>query len=373
MMTRLMISSVLLAGVVVGAEQRIYVGTYTEKSATEEGVGVMIFDDASGVLRSGGLAVASSSPSFLSVSGDGKRVYAVNEGPSGATAYAVEGDGKLRELNRMAVSEKGGQGPCHLCLVPGAKMLVTANYGGGSVTTFSLADDGSLKERTGFIEHKGSGPNKARQESPHGHGAVLSPDGKNVLVNDLGTDRVYVYAVDAAGSTLVPQPVSAGVINPGAGPRHGAFSPDGKIFYCLNEMDCTVTPMGWDAGAATLAAGKPVRTLAGDHPGNSTAEIMVHPNGRWVFASNRGHDSIAVFKAEGTAVSFVGTTPCGGAVPRNFTLSPDGKWLLAAHQESKSVQVFRIDAESGQLTPQGNPVKVAFGRPVCLVFAPVER
>ena len=363
-----LMTTIVAAG---AAEYRIYVGTYTAKGSKTEGVGLLTFDDVTGVLKSGGTAAVSDSPSFVTVSSDGKFVYAVNEGPSAATAFAVDGaTGKLKQLSQVPVGEKGAQGPCHLCLVESDGILVTANYGGGSVSTFAVGEDGGLESRTGFIQHVGSGPDKGRQESPHAHGAVLAPDGKHVLVNDLGTDRVYIYAVDSFGKKLAEKPIGEGVINPGAGPRHGAFSPDGKMFYCLNEMACTVTPMAWDGEAKTLTAGKPVRTLEGEHKGNSTAEIAVHPGGKWVFASNRGHDSIAVFAAEGGAVALKGTVPCGGAVPRSFTLSPDGKWLLAAHQESNSVQVFSFDAASGELKAKGGPVKTTCGKPVSLVFAP---
>ena len=366
----------LSVNLTAAAEHRVYVGSYTGGDSKAEGITQLRFDDASGALRVEGLAAQSESPSFLAVSADGRFVYSVGEPGGVVTAYAVEpASGWLRELNRLPVGDDQRQGPCHLCLVPGAKMLVTANYVGGSVSTFSLAPDGRLLARTGYIRHAGSGPNAQRQQAPHAHGAVLSPDGRHVLVNDLGTDRVQVYAVDAKGQTLKPEPVSAGVLAAGAGPRHGAFDPGGRVFHCLNELDSTLTPLVWDAAKGTLTAATSASTLPeGGHAGNSTAEVVVHPGGRWVLASNRGHDSIAVFEVtagQPEKVTFRGAMPCGGRVPRNFTLSPDGRWVLVAHQESQTVQVFAFDAQSGALTAKGEPVAV--GKPVCLVFVPAAK
>ena len=381
MMTRNAFGLVALLGAMTvlpagAAEHRVYVGSYTGGDSKAEGITQLRFDDVTGALRVEGVAARSESPSFVALSADGRFVYSVGEPGGVVTAYAVEpASGGLRELNRLPVGDDERQGPCHLCLVPGAQLLVTANYVGGSVSTFSVATDGRLGARTGYIRHAGSGPNPQRQQAPHAHGAVVSPDGRHVLVNDLGTDRVYVYAVDRERQTLKPEPAGEGVLAAGAGPRHGAFDPAGRVFHCLNELDSTLTPLLWDGKKASLTASTSLSTLPeGGHAGNSTAEVVVHPGGRWVLASNRGHDSIAVFEVDAAQpgkVTLRGTTPCGGRVPRNFTLSPDGRWVLVAHQESQTVQVFAFDAGSGAMTPKGEPVAV--GKPVCLVFAPAVK
>jgi 6-phosphogluconolactonase len=246
---------------------------------------------------------------------------------------------------------------------------VTANYGGGSVSTFSIADDGSLAARTGFIQHTGGSVDKGRQKEPHGHGAVLSPDGKYVLVNDLGTDRVYIYEVDSAAHALKPKPAGEGVSPPGSGPRHSVFDKEGKHLFAINEMLCTVTTFDWDPKGPSLTTGKSVSTLPeAVKPSYSTAEIVVHPSGKFVYGSNRGHNSIAVFSNEGGNLTLVENVPSGGKTPRNFNLTPDGKWLLAAHENSDNITVFSVNQETGKLTATAHSANV--GKPVSLVFLP---
>ncbi|HEX2751427.1 MAG TPA: lactonase family protein, partial [Verrucomicrobiales bacterium] len=323
-----------------------------------------------GAITVSGTAAELASPSYLAFNPEGTCLYAVSESGNSAAAFKVDkATGALTKLNELAVSAKKDQGACHLCVVPGAKMLVTANYGGGSVSTFSLADDGSLAKRTGFIQHTGGSVNKSRQSEPHGHGALLTPDGEYVLVNDLGTDRVYIYKVDAKEHTLRTPPAGEGVSPPGSGPRHSVFDKDGKHIFTINEMLCTVTTFAWDPSVPSLTAGASVSTLPEPvKPAYSTAEIVVHPSGKFVYGSNRGHNSIAVFSNAGGVLTAVENVPSGGKTPRNFNLTPDGKWLVAAHQDSDNITVFSVNQETGKLTATPNTAQV--GKAVCLVFMP---
>lgn len=370
----ILLSAALLARSATAGELIVYAGAYTGDGSSSKGITLLKMNSDTGELTVAGTAAELASPSFLALSDDGTHLYAVSESGNSAAAFKVDKvTGALTKLNELPVADAPGQGACHLCLVPKAKMLVTANYGGGSVSTFSLAADGSLAARTGFIQHTGSSVNPDRQKAPHGHGAVLSKDGRHVLVNDLGTDRVYIYEVDAAAHTLKPKPAGEGVLKPGAGPRHGAFDPAGQVFYCINELDSTVTPFVWDAKVPSLTAGTTVSTLPADYTGtgNSTAEIVAHPSGKFVYGSNRGHDSIAVFRIEDAAkgtITLVQNAPAGGKTPRNFNLTPDGKWLVAAHQDSDSIAVFSVNPADGTLT--ATPHRATVGKPVCLVFLP---
>jgi 6-phosphogluconolactonase len=349
-------------------EMLLYAGSYTGGKSSSKGITLLKMNTDTGALTVAGTAAELASPSYLALSPDGTRLYAVSESGNSAAAFKVDKTtGALTKLNELPVADKKDQGACHLCVVPEAKMLVTANYGGGSVSTFSLAEDGSLAARTGFIQHTGGSVDKGRQKEPHGHGAILSPDGKYVLVNDLGTDRVYIYEVDAAAHTLKPKPAGEGVSPPGSGPRHSAFSTDGKHVFAINEMLCTVTTFAWDPKVPSLTAGATVSTLPeAVKPAYSTAEIVVHPNGKFVYGSNRGHDSIAVFSNADGALTRIENTPSGGRTPRNFNLTPDGKWLLSAHENSDDIKVFSVNQETGKLTPTAHSAKV--GKPVCIVF-----
>ncbi len=340
----------------------VYAGSYTGKGSTSQGITRLTFDTKTGELISAGTAAKAASPSFLVLNKEHTLLYAVNEDTSSASAYRVAGDGGLTLLNSLPAGDKPGAGPCHLCLIPEAGMLVVANYGGGSVATFALEKDGSLKALSGFHQHTGSGGNPSRQKEPHAHSAVLSPGGGYVLVNDLGTDQIYIYAVHPESKTLKLKSKTA--LKPGSGPRHGAFSPDGKTFYSLNELDSSVTSLTWDEASGSLKAGASVSTLPEGFKGNnSTAEIVT--NGTFVYGSNRGHDSIAVFSVGAGGLKPLEHQLTGGKVPRNFTLSPDGKWLLSAHQASNDITVLPR-AGDGTLGDAGKPV--GLGKPVCLVF-----
>jgi 6-phosphogluconolactonase len=353
----------------------MYVGTYTR--APSKGIYAYRFHGATGEvtpLGAAGLAAETENPSFLAVHPNQRFLYAVNEvsryeGRDGGSvsAFAIDrATGTLTLLNR--VSSRGG-GPCHLELDRSGKWLFAANYGGGSVAAFPVHPDGTLGEASAFFQHAGASVNVSRQSGPHAHETVVSPDNKFVLAVDLGLDKVFTYRLDPAKGGLAPDPPFA-AIAPGSGPRHLAFRPDGKFVYVLNEMLSSVGAFRYDAGRGTLAALQTLSTLPAGFSGeNSGAEIAMHPAGTFLYASNRGDDSIAIFSidaAKGTLTS-AGRVSTQGKTPRGFAIDPSGRFLVAANQNSGTLVTFRIDQATGGLTPTGTAVQVPSA--VCVVFA----
>jgi 6-phosphogluconolactonase len=352
----------------------LFVGTYT--GGKSEGIYAYRFDAATGEVRELGLAAKAVNPTFLAVHPGGKFVYAANEvgewngKPGGyVTAYRVEPTtGKLIELNRQ--SSVGG-GPCHLNVDGSGKNVLVANYGGGSVAVLPIADDGSLKPHSAFVQHVGASVNPARQKEPHAHSVNLSLDNRFAFVADLGMDKIHAYAFEAAAGSLTAKPELDLVLPPGSGPRHFAFGPKGARAYVINELLQTLVSLRYAPKTGKLTVLDSVSTLPDAKPveGNSTAEVRVHPNGKFVYGSNRGHDSIAVFAVgQGGKLGPVQNVPVGGRTPRNFNFDPSGKFLFAGHQGSDSFAVFSVDAKTGQLTATGKAYQV--GAPVCFRFAP---
>lgn len=362
-------------GAVQAPTDRImYVGTYTRAPSK----GIYAFRlHANGELTpigAAGLAAETENPSFLAVHPNQRFLYAVNEvsryggqEAGSVSAFAIDGaTGALTLLNR--VSSRGG-GPCHLSIDATGRWLFVANYGGGSVAAFPLQQDGKLGEASAFFQHAGSSVNKARQSGPHGHAVTVSPDNRFVLAADLGLDRVFTYRIDPAAGGLAPGDPPFAAIAPGSGPRHLAFRPDGQFVYVLSEMLSQVVALRYDAARGALAGAQTYSTLPEGFSGeNSGAEIAAHPSSKFLYASNRGHDSIASFRIDAatgslTPLEHVSTQ---GKTPRNFAIDPSGRFLIAANQNSGTVVVFRIDQETGRLAPTGSaPVP----SPVCLVFA----
>ena len=346
----------------------LYVGTYTRPQKSK-GIYAWRFQPATGSMSPIGLVAETASPSFLAVHPNQKFLYAVNEVNTGTvSAFAIEPEtGKLKLLNQ--VSTKGG-GPCHLTTDRTGKWLYAANYGTGSVAAFPVHDDGSLGESSAFVQHTGSGANPQRQRGPHAHMTLMAPENRYVFVADLGLDQVLGYPVDAnRGGMATDAPVIT-KIAPGSGPRHMAFRPDGKFLYVLNEILCTVTALRYDAMHGTTEEIQTIPTLPADFTGTkSTAEIAAHRNGNLLYASNRGHDTIAAFRIDSASgkLTLIGHTPTRGKTPRNFAIDPTGAWLFAANQDSDNMSVFRLDAKTGSLSPAGEPVEVF--APVCVVFA----
>ncbi len=344
--------------VFIGASQGIHVARMNEKT---------------GALSPPQLAAETKSPNFLALHPTNKYLYAVGDLPSAkpaksgaVVAFSIDlATGKLTELNRQS---SGGRGPCHVAVDDAGTHVLTANYGSGSVACLPIADDGSLREPSAVIQHEGSGPDPKRQNQPHAHSFNFDKANRFALAADLGTDKILVYLFDGEKGTLTPNDPPAGTVAPGAGPRHLAWHPSRPIAYVINEMGNTITAFNYDPDRGALVEFDAVPTLPKDFQGgNTTAEVVVHPSGRFVYGSNRGHDSIAVFAADADGrLTPRGHVSTQGETPRNFAIDPSGRFLLAANQETDSVVVFAIDPETGELTPTGSKIEV--DAPVCIRF-----
>jgi 6-phosphogluconolactonase len=352
----------------------IYVGTYT--GGESQGIYAFRMDPSSGKLTSLGLAAKSENPSFLAIHPSRRFLYAVNEtggpepGASGSvSAYRIEkADGTLTFLNKQS-SE--GAHPCHLTIDGSGQYLLLANYTGGNVAVLPVRDDGTLGPATDMVQHEGSSVNRRRQNRAHAHGIYLDQGNRFAVVADLGIDRLLVYRFDAAKGKLTPNDPPGIALKPGAGPRHFSFHPNGRFAYVINELNSTLTALQYDPTRGILTELTSVSTLPSDFGSeNSTAEVVVHPSGRFVYGSNRGADNIAIFRlaAETGLPEVIGWEPTQGTTPRNFAVDPSGNYLIAANQESDSLVVFRINGDSGRLTATSETAKV--GTPVCVVFLP---
>jgi len=354
----------------------VYVGTYTgPKSA---GIHAFRFNAKDGRAETPFLAAETAHPTFLALAPNKRFLYAVGElatfqgkKAGGVSAFSIDrATGKLDLLNQVS---SGGPGPCHLVVDATGKWVLVANYGGGSVALLPIQGNGALGEAVSFHQHQGSSVNAQRQEAPHAHGVTLDAANRVAIVPDLGLDRLMIYRLDAAKGGFTAHDPPHAAVKPGSGPRHLAFAPDGKHAYVINELSSTVTVYAYDSAKATLAEVQTVSTLPDGFDGNNwTAEIEVHPTGQFVYGSNRGHDSIAVFardRQRGT-LERVANVPTQGKVPRNFAIDPTGAWLWAANQGSDNLVLFRIDPERGLLQPAG--VTVSIGAPVCVQYVPLD-
>jgi len=356
--------------------QLVYFGTYTNDTKSK-GIYVSRFNPQTGALTPPQLAGEARNPSYLAVHPKGTHVYAVSEvgetdgKPGGAVlAFRVQpSDGTLTLMNQQ--SSVGG-GPAHIVADKAGRNVLVANYGGGSVAVLPIDADGSLKPHSAFAQHTGSGANPARQKSPHAHSINLDPANRFAYVPDLGIDKVMIYRFGADKGTLEANDPPFAAVDPGAGPRHFAFHPQGRFAYVINEISCRITAFTADPSKGGLTATQTVSTLPGDgevKPGYSTADVQVHPSGRFLYGSNRGHDSIVVFAIDQKTgqLKLVQHEPTGGSTPRAFGLDPSGRFLLAANQRSDSVVVFRIDESTGRITPTGQTISL--GAPVSVKFA----
>ncbi len=345
-----------------------YLGTYT-KPGQSEGIYVGTLDTATGKLGPLTLAAKATSPSFVALSPDGRFLYAAMEAGGGAVgAFAVGPDGKLAQLNQQP---SGGGGACHVWVDATGKTVLVANYGGGSIAAFPVQPDGSLGQRTAFAQFEGSGPVAKRQEKPHGHSVYTDAANKFVYSCDLGTDKVWIFQFDPAKSTLTPAEPAFATVPPGGGPRHLAIHPNGKFAYANNELSMSVTAFSRDAETGAMKELQTLSTLPEGTPtkGVSTAEIFCHPSGKWLYVSNRGHDTIATYAiADDGQLTWIEAAPAQVKVPRGFAIDPTGQWLIAAGQDDHKIAVLKIDPATGKLTPTDQTAQV--GAPVCVLFAP---
>ena len=355
----------------------VYFGTYTKGKSKSEGIYVSRLNPKTGELSAPELAGKVTNPSFVAIHPNHRFLYSVSEvateggKPGGAvTAFSIDQTtGKLTELN---AESSGGAGPCHLSVDPSGKVVIVANYGGGSCASLAVAEDGSLKPASSFIQHEGSSINPRRQKEPHAHSANTSPDGRFAFVADLGIDKIKTYSLDAEAATLTPHGETQ--ITPGSGPRHFAFHPSGKFAWVINELSLSVTGFRYDAEKGMLTEIQSISTIPDadrNREGLSTAEIQAHPSGKFVFGSNRGHDTIAVYQVDEATgqLTFVEVEPIRGETPRNFGIDPSGRFLLAAGQASNTISVFAIDPKTGELTDTGHGISV--DAPVCVRFLPL--
>lgn len=356
----------------------VYFGTYTGKAS--KGIYAARLDAGSGKLTAPELVAETTSPSFLAIAPNGKFLYAANEvstfegKSSGAvSAFALDqSTGKLTPLNQVS---SGGGGPCHIVVDATGKTVLIANYGGGSVASYPVNANGSLGETGSFIQHAGSSVNKGRQSAPHGHCIVTDRANRFALACDLGLDQVLIYKLDAAKGRMTTNDPPFATVPPGSGPRHLTFRPDGRFAYVINEMTCTMTAFRYESRRGALTALETVSTLPDGEsmkPSYSTAEVEAHPSGRFLYGSNRGHDTIAVFAIDASTgvLKLIENVSTGGKTPRSFGIDPTGRWLLAANQNSNTVVVFRIDPKTGRLSPTGDELSV--GAPVCVKFTRVK-
>jgi 6-phosphogluconolactonase len=347
----------------------VFVGTYTTKTESK-GIYSYEFDADSGKLTPKGVAAEAPDPSWVAVHPSGKFLYAANEAGKASTVSAFALDAKSGKLTLLNQMPSLGEDPCYLSFDKTGKYVLVANYSSGTVAVFPILADGRLGEHTALVKDQGAiGPNKERQEAPHAHWIETSPDNRFALVADLGLDEVLVYKFDATSGTLTPNEPAFARLKAGSGPRHAVFYPNGKFVFAVSELSSTATSFAYDVKKGTLKEIGTASTLPPGFSGrNDVAEAAVHPNGKFLFVSNRGNDSIAILSIDpgNRTLAPAGGIPTGGKEPRHFAIDPSGKYLLAENQFSNNIVVFKIDAATGGLTPTGEVVEVP--SPVDIAF-----
>ena len=361
----LLLAMSTLPSAAASREWIVFVGTYTRQAS--KGIYAYRLTSTDAKLTPLGLAVETSNPSFLAVHPNQRFLYAVNENDTGTiSAFAI--DSRTWRLKLLNTVSSRGSGPCHLALDTTGKWIFVANYNNGSIAALPVATDGSLGEAAVSVQHSGSSIDARRQSGPHAHSVNISPDNRFLAVTDLGLDEVLIYRFDAKAGSLTPHDPPAIKTTPGSGPRHLAFGPDGRFAWVVNEMSATVTALSYDRTLGKFTRAQDVSALPRDFGGTKNgAEILVHPNGKFLYTSNRGHDSIAIFKPEGGVLSTSATwVPSRGKTPRSFAIDPEGAFVVAANQGSNNLAVFRVDTKTGGLSPAGDVVETPL--PVSVVF-----
>jgi 6-phosphogluconolactonase len=349
----------------------VYVGTFTE--GLSQGIYVARLNADNGRLSPPALAARTPDPSYLAVGPDQKCLYAVNESPGQkfgtVSAFSLQpASGQLEYLNQKST---GGPGPCHVSLDHSGRVLLVANYAGGSIQSLPILSDGRLGDGGSFIQYQGRGVNPVRQTAPHAHFIAVEPANHFALGCDLGTDRVMIYQLNAAEATLRTNHPPFGTVPPGSGPRHLVFSRDGSFVYVVNEMACTVSVFDWNGAAGKLTLRTTLSALPEGvtaQPEFTAAEIVQSPSGRFLYVSVRGHDSISVFAVEEKTggLRLIQNVSSGGKAPRGLAMDPTGRWLLAGNQKSDNVVELAIDAATGKL--KALPARLVIGAPVDFKF-----
>lgn len=372
-----LLAAVLTTSAFSADSYHVYFGCYTNAKSGSKGIHISKFNTTTGDLSEPDLAAETGSPSFLAIHPSKKYLYAVGEMGTpgqkggGVSAFKIsQPDGKLMLINQVS---SVGAGPCHISVDKTGKMAMVANYGGGSVASYSIQDNGGLSEAQTFVQHEGSSVNLKRQAGPHAHSLNTSPDNRFGFACDLGLDKVLIYKLDPITGKMTSH--GHATVAPGSGPRHFAFHPSGKYAFVNNEILMTVTSFAYDAEKGALTEIATVSTLPEADRSKtelSTAETVAHPNGKFVYVSNRTHDTIAVFSCDPATgrLTLIQNAPAEGEIPRNFNLDPTGKWMIVAHQNSNTAALFKVDQESGKLTFTGK--KISVGGAVCVRFLEVE-
>lgn len=350
----------------------VYFGCYTGGAGGSKGIQRSTLDIKTGTLSEPVTVAEVGSPSFLHIAPNGKTLYAVGETAGkkgeGGGVFAYRIDSKTGDLKLLNSNTSGGSGPCHISTDAEGKFAVVANYGGGSTAVFKLNEDGSIQARTGFVQHKGSSVNKSRQEAPHAHCGFFEATGNYALVADLGLDQVMIFKLNRETGEIAPHTTPFIKMPAGSGPRHLHLTPNNNRMYVNGELDLTIHAVDLDFKTGEFKVVQSLSTVpeGTGTKGNSTAEVRIHPNGKFVYVSNRGPNSIAGFKIDSGKLSAIGHATEGIKIPRNFNIDPTGQWMLVANQDGHDVGVFKIDQTTGKLTATGTKVKV--GSPVCVKF-----
>jgi len=356
---------------------RVYVGTYTVRDSK----GIYVYNFNAGRLTPTGtpvLAAETANPSFVAIDPTEHYLYAVNEtedyqGQKTGAVSAFRIDRKTGALTFLNQVPSGGTGPCYVSLDRQGKHVLVANYSSGSVSVFPVLPGGRLGKRTAFVQHHGRSINPERQEGPHAHDIALSPDGRFALVADLGLDELLVYRYNATRGTLTPNDPPFARVAPGSGPRHFVFDPNARFVYVLSEVESTITVFKYNAQRGSFLQVQSLSALPDGFTGhNDAAEIAIGRSGKFLYASNRGDDSIVVFAIDPVShtLKIAAHVPTLGKTPRNFAIDPSGQYLLAANQDSDNIVVFKIDPQTGIPAPTGQVVQVP--APVCILFMPAE-